>query len=231
MRQATDPERVRTALAYATFVLVGVTIGVSGVLIPAQLDDYGISRSAFGLTFLTGSVGYVASGIATGTVIHRYGVRGAMVLGSLGYVLTALLTAAHPPFVGLVLLQVLSGFGVGLMESVLNVHLAAGPDAAARLNRLHAFFGAGALLGPPPASWLLHHTGWTTVWLILGLIALPLLAAFRWAFPASHPENPAGDAEGGRNLLAATLRSCSAPSCWRSTSAPRSASAPGPSAS
>ena len=62
--------------------------------------------------------------------------------------LAGLYLATRPPFVAFVLVQLVLGYGTGVLESVLNVYIAALPGATTLLNRLHAFFGVGALIGP-----------------------------------------------------------------------------------
>ena len=57
-----------------------------------------------------------------------------------------LITAARPSFVVLVPVQVLAGYGIGVLESVLTVYLSGLPSATVLLNRLHAFFGFAVVL-------------------------------------------------------------------------------------
>jgi fucose permease len=95
-------------------------------------------------------------------------------------------------FVALVLVQVASGFGIGVLESVLNVYLAGLPSATALLNRLHAFFGVGALLGPLLATWMLRFTRWPMVYLVLAVVAVPVVVGYLLTYPRLEP------ADGGR---------------------------------
>ena len=60
-------------------MLVGISAGINSVLLVAQMDDYGVSRATIGLTFFTGSVGFVLAGATAGGLIHRYGTRAALV--------------------------------------------------------------------------------------------------------------------------------------------------------
>lgn len=173
---AAPSARGTVALAYAAFVLVGVGAGVGGVVIPAQVRDYGVDLATIGLTFLTGSAGFFLAGATTGALLHRLGTRGALLVGGLVSLLAAVVTAGRPSFVVLVAVQLAAGYGVGILESVLNVVLAGLPSAATLLNRLHAFFGVGALLGPVLAATLLRTQPWTTVsWVLAGATALLLV--------------------------------------------------------
>ena len=192
------PPRATVFLAYAAFVLVGVNAGVNGVLLAAQMDDYAVSRATLGLTFFAGSAGFVLAGVTAGGLIHRFGTRIAVATGGCVYVLAVLYAGTRPTFVAFVVLQVVSGYGVGLLESVLNVYLSALPNATTLLNRLHGFFGVGALLGPPLAAGIVAAASWPTVMLLLGTAAVPLTAGFLIVYPGAgsdpavaKPESPA----------------------------------------
>jgi len=186
-------------LAYAAFVLVGLSAGVGGVVIPAQIRDYGIDMSRIGLTFATFSVGFFLAGTSVGALIARLGMRAALLLGGSCFVAAGLWTATRPSFLVLVAVQVLAGYGIGVLESALNVLLAAMPSASALLNRLHGFFGVGALIGPVLASWVLTRLPWPMVWLVLALLAVPLLVGFAAVLPGDMRRS-------GRDLQRTSVR-------------------------
>jgi fucose permease len=192
-------------LAYAAFVLIGVTAGVSGVLLPAQIVDYGVGQAAIGASFFSSGAGFLLSGLNSGAPMAHFGIRAVVVAGAGAYAVAALCLAAHPPFALFVAVQVLSGLGTGLLESALNAYLADLPASAARLSRLHAFFGLGALAGPLIAVWLLRVVDWPVVWLGLGAVSVALLAGLcRW-YPARRPD-PAIAAVDSAGLLPTALR-------------------------
>ncbi|GAB1820578.1 MFS transporter [Herbidospora sp. RD11066] len=174
--------RSSVLLSYATFVLVGIGAAVGGVLLPAQIADYDVDKALIGLIFFTSSAGFLFAGLTNGALIERLGLRLALVAGAGTFVLAAVVTAARPPFWVFVAVQGLVGYGTGVLESVLNVHLAALPNAATLLNRLHAFFGVGALAGPVIAAWTLTYASWTAVWwglaLVTALMAIPFFTRF-----------------------------------------------------
>jgi fucose permease len=162
------PRQVRPTVlvAYATFVLLGITGGTGGVLLPSQMASYGVSRAMIGITFFTVSVGFVLASLSTGAMLSRLGARMSLTAGGGALLLSGLYLATRPPFVAFVLAQVVTGYGVGILESVLMACLAALPGATTLINRLHAFWGIGALLGPPLAAWIIGFTSWTVVWLV-----------------------------------------------------------------
>ncbi|WP_449064977.1 MFS transporter [Planomonospora algeriensis] len=221
-----DRWRISVALAYAAFVLVGMSAGVGGVLLPAQIDDYGVDKATVGITFFTFSAGFMLSGATAGSLVDRLGTRAALAVGGGAFVLAGLYTAIRPPFAALVAVQVVAGYGTGVLESVLNAYLTRLPSATTLLNHLHAFFGVGALLGPLLAAWMLGFLPWTAVWLVLAVVCLPLTAGFLVAYPGkgvmgtatgrrTEPITPPAGAsadpvrnseKAGRGLLAAALR-------------------------
>jgi fucose permease len=183
--------RAPFALAYATFVLVGVSSGASGVLLLPQMTGYHVDRATIGITFFTVSAGYILAALATGAIIHRFGARITLAAGGCAFVLSGLYLATRPPFAAFAAVLVVPGFGIGLLESVLNAYLAALPGATTRLNRLHAFFGVGALIGPVLAARIVAVAPWTVVWLVMALAGVPLVAGFLAVYPAQLGGPPA----------------------------------------
>ncbi len=170
-------------LAYALFTLVGISAGVTGVLLFAQIRDYGIDRAVFGLTFFTGSSGFLLASTMAGPLIWRWGSRAMLVVGTLTFLVAGLATAVRPAFAVLLVLQFLAGYGTGMLESVLGAYVAALPNSTNRVNRLHAFFGVGALIGPVLATWMLTFTTWPMVWLVMALACVPLTVAVALLYP------------------------------------------------
>ncbi|MEV0756662.1 MFS transporter [Streptosporangium sp. NPDC050280] len=183
-----SPWRAPVVLAYATFVLAGLNAGVGGVLLPTLIGDYGVDMTTIGITFFVSSAGFMFAGSTTGPLLERLGTRLSLAVAGGLYVLATLYMASRPPFAAFVAVQLVVGYGTGVLESVLNAYLAELPSATTLLNRLHAFFGVGALLGPLLAAWTLTFLPWTAVWLVLALACLPLLAGFLIAYPRRTPD-------------------------------------------
>ena len=97
-----------------------------------------------------------------------------LVFGVSAIIIAAFSISIVPPFALLTLPFFLAGFGIAALDTGLNTYMANLPRSAERLNYLHAFYGAGALLGPIIASTILViGLTWNYVyslWLILGLL-------------------------------------------------------------
>lgn len=177
-------ERARIVVAYVGFILIGISASGGGVLIPAQMTDYQVDKATIGLIFLAFSSGYVTSAFASGSLLHRFGIRACLTAGSVTMLLAWAAVALRPAFVAFVALQVIAGFGGGVLEAGLNAHLSMLDRATRLLNLLHAFFGIGALLGPVIAgAVLLRGLPWTTFYLLLAVLLTPLTALLLMRYP------------------------------------------------
>jgi fucose permease len=218
--------RATVFLSYAAFMFVGVTSGTGGVLLVAQMSDYGVDRATIGITFFTGSAGFVLAGLSSGALIARFGIRVALMTGGAAYALAGLCLAARPPFALFVAVQLATGYGLGILESVLNTHLAALPGATMLLNRLHAFWGVGSLIGPVLAAWITGFASWRIVLLILAAASVPLIASFM-AFPGPAPRGRAPDPLPASVPEAAGAEAGEAVAASGSRGSPRSPRSPG----
>src|SRR4051812_298062 len=102
--------RAPIALSYAAFVLVGVSAGVGGVLLVAQIADYGVSRTAIGVMFFTGSLGFLLASSVAGQLVHRLGIRLALTVAGGVFTVAALYLGTRPPFAVFLLVQLVIGF-------------------------------------------------------------------------------------------------------------------------
>jgi len=202
-------------LAFFAFVLIGANDGAVGVLLPSIIAHYGLTKATASLLFPAGTVGYLAAALNSGLLLERLGRRAFLMAGAAALGLGALLALAAPPFPLLLPAFALIGFGAAILDAGLNAYVAGLPRSSGLLNYLHAFYGAGALLGPLAASAVLALAGhWNATYLLWALAAALVLAGVRLAFapngarthPAvstSHARNPGKTG----NPLAPALRS------------------------
>lgn len=202
--------RGHIALAFLAFILIGSNDGALGVLIPSMRAFYRVDAVTFSWLFLASVLGYLCASFNTGLLTAKLGERRFLMLGTAIFCVGAALYSLSLPFAFFLCCGTIVGFGVGMIDAGLNAYVAALPNSGKLLNFLHAFYGAGALLGPLVASgWLALAFGWQTTyltWLGLALVVLiGLWFVFKPQKHASQVDQQEAGQQGG-NLLSATLR-------------------------
>ena len=196
--------RLPVALSFASFILIGASDGANGVLIPSLQTQYGIDKGTLSLVFLSGTAGYLSAAFSSGPLVAALGLRRLLLLAGATFALGAGIMSLTPPFLALIPGLLLIGFGAGILDAGLNAYIAGLPRSAPILNFLHAFYGAGALLGPLVATAVLTLGGpWSRVYFLWVLVAIVVLIGCGLVFPGRPPAIPG---ESGGGLLAGALR-------------------------
>lgn len=166
------------AVAHIAFISIGFPDAVLGVAWPSIRTTFELPQGGIGFILFASGAGYCASGLIAGKVIARLGVGSLLVL-STGLVTTGLLGyAIAPVFPVFLAFAVLIGLGSGAIDSALNVY-AAERFSEAVMNRLHAFFGIGALVGPLIVGSVLDRgASWRWGYVVVGLILLAMTVLF-----------------------------------------------------
>lgn len=207
----------KIVVCFGLFAMVGLNNGAAGVLVPELSRSYQLDISIVGLLYLGGDIGYAVSAFLSGRLVASLGLRSFVVAGLIVFVLSCLLLVLAPPFAIVFVIRAALGFGTAIMESSGNFYIATLPKNTTLLNYLHSFFGAGSLIGPLVATFVLAmNWGWSSVYLVWLLMTLPLFLGCLIYFPAIMPRNQeeltsSNKTEGGRKLMSATL---AIPSVW-----------------
>ncbi len=208
--------RPQLSTAFFGFILIGVASGAWGVLLPSLSAYYHVDQTVVGLIFFASAIGYLLSALSTGLLLVKIGQRWYLVMGTALFILCCFSLALQPPFALVLLVRLLQGIATAIIEAGLNMFLAALPNKIALLNYLHAFYGAGALLGPLIASTILALSwGWNTAFFAWTLLALPLLFGLLALFrPPSSGAAEVAQRGKGENGLRAALK---IPQVWVAT--------------
>lgn len=209
---------ISLTLAFATFILIGTNSGAFGVLLPDLSAFYNLEKASTGYLFVAGTFGYVIAALASGYLVERLGLRRFLMGGIVVFGLGSLVMGTAP-WLGLVLVaRLIIGLGAAVMETGANLMVTVLPRNTTLLNYLHAFFGAGALLGPIVASLSLNAGwGWNALFLVWVAVSLLLLAGFAFFFrppvssdkqmePSAGDYPPVEKASASSNLMLASLR-------------------------
>lgn len=205
-RQSRVP-RMHLALAFLAFILIGANDGALGVLIPSMRVFYRIDTITISWLFLFSIIGYLGSSFNNGLLMAKLGERRFLLSGVAIFMLGTGLFSLQPPFALFLFCGTLLGFGVGMIDAGLNAYVASLPRNAVLLNYLHAFYGAGALIGPLVASTLLAlRFGWQATYMTwLGLAFLIFLGLWLAFKQQVQPGKQASSSSEG-SLLFDTLR-------------------------
>jgi fucose permease len=188
--------QAQIALAFAAFIMIGAAEGAVGVLLPSIQNFYNIDKSVVGAFFLFSTTGYLTVAILSGWLVEKLGLRGFLMLGVSGFLLSVGLISAKPPLLLLLGALFLFGFGIAVVDAGLNAYIAGFPNNTAVLNNLHAFYGIGALSGPFIAAIFLEvKFEWNTVYWLWAAFSIIILLGIR-TFYRSNIVQPS-DTESG----------------------------------
>ena len=210
MKAKSSPSlRLPVVLAFFAFVLIGMVGGANGVLLPSLSAFYSVGDAVIGLLFLVSSLGYFLSALSSGLLTEQLGLRWMLLLGAATFLLGMLAFGLKLPYILLLPARLMLGFGIGMLETGLNIYVTALPRHTILLNYLHAFYGVGALVGPLVASLILALSwGWNSVYLLLTGLSLPLLLGFGVLYGPAYLDMPVREDESvaSENVLRAVLR-------------------------
>lgn len=183
--RAPRPNAALLAIAYASFVALGLYDALLGVAWPSIRDTFGVSLDALGLILAGGTAGFFLVSFNMGRILSRLGAGRTLLLGHtlrgvgvFGFVVA--------PFWWTVLLAALvGGLGGGMVDAGLNTYVAT-HHRANQMNWLHANYGIGSTLGPllgtamltAGRAWQLSYAVVAAANLLLGLSVVATLA--RW---------------------------------------------------
>ncbi len=198
--------RLKIGLAFSAFILIGASDATLGVTLPGMSAHYNVDKGTIGLLFICSSIGYILGSFNNGLLMEKLGNRLFLMCASGIFLLVALMISIMPPFFVLAIVYILLGLSIAMFDAGLNSYIAGLPDNTKLLNYLHAFYGAGALLGPAVASSLLAlQRGWSSPYIVWGSMSLLLLLGVAFLFKESAPQHQEKTSSEG-NILTTVLK-------------------------
>jgi fucose permease len=160
-------------------LLFGITMALLGAVLPALSARLRFSLAQVGTLFLSMNLCILATSLAIGPLMDRYGTRPPLVAGPLWIGAALALLGAAGEFSTLVVAVAVLGVGGGMVNSAANTLVAdlhEDPrEKAGALNLLGVFFGIGALLLPFAIGLLIDALGLAGI--LYAAAALCLIAA------------------------------------------------------
>ncbi|MFN4293189.1 MAG: MFS transporter [Thermoflexales bacterium] len=197
------------------FVSLGVSAALLGPALPTLAAKANTGLDRIGLIFVSMSLGYLTSAPIINTIGARMGARAMLVVSPLVVIGSMALLALGAHLNAFFVATYLLGLGQSGTQVAYNAMFglqAEGGRASAVLNRLNAFFGVGALIGPlfVAASYTLINEATLAFW-IAAAMALPLTLGALWARDGLRHSSPARatSPDGG-----AARRLLTSPAAW-----------------
>ncbi|KAL2193538.1 major facilitator superfamily domain-containing protein [Corynascus similis CBS 632.67] len=174
------------------FILMGMTDGALGALLPYIETYYSISYTVISLVFLSPFVGYLLAALLNNLIHHHLGQVGVAVLGPISRLIGIVPLVFHPPYPALPFILLFMGFGNGIEDSAWNAWVGNMHRANELLGFLHGAYGLGATVGPLVATAMVTKGGlqWYAFYYVMigvdGLALFLMVPAFWRATASEH---------------------------------------------
>ena len=168
------------AIAFASYILLGLPNGLLGVAWPSIRQSFGLSLDALGTLLTTVTIGYILSSFNSGRLITRFGAAPLLMISSILIGAGALGYIVAPNWWIMVAFGLLLGLGNGLVDAGLNTLVAQNYETR-HMNWLHAFFGIGVAFGPMIMTAMLN-AGQSWRWGYVFVVVLEVVLAAVYGF-------------------------------------------------
>lgn len=188
-------------LAYLAFILLGLPTSLLGVAWPTLRAEFGLPLDAMGILLFSSTAGYFLASFFIARLINRFGIGSLLVCSSIACALAAFGYSAAPAWGVIVAIGAIAGFGSGILDTGLNIYLAA-ENKESEMQWLHACFGVGATLSPLIMTISLSRfISWRPGFIFLGILMTLMTGAFWFTYSIwKAPKKPVeANSETGRD--------------------------------
>lgn len=197
------------ALAYLSFVSLGLPDGLNGVAWPSIRGYFDLPVDALGSLLVMFTAGYLASSFSSGRLLRLMSLGSLLALSCVATGMSLIGYALSPSWGLMVAMGAVAGLGAGAIDAGLNT-FAATQFSVRMTNWLHACYGIGAASGPMiMTSVLAAHQPWQRGYAIVGVWQLLLAVCFgltrRW-WPERSASERVASSSGRRMPNLSTLR-------------------------
>jgi fucose permease len=182
MKKKHYPAWIGVVLAFYAFVVIGMTEGSIGVILPSLQITYNLTTATVTPLFFSQLAGYVVAALLSGWLSQRLGLARMLLFASVMLASALCLYGFSPTWAVMVIGGIALGLGIGLIDAGINTYIADDQRNAHLIGMLHAFYGIGSLMGPAIATTILAlGLDWRAIYFIfasfVGLSVLGLLWA------------------------------------------------------
>jgi fucose permease len=180
--ETAQPAWIGVALAFYSFIAIGIAEGGLGVLLPSVLSEYGLTPASVTLLFLSQITGYIFAALSSGTLSARIGLARMVLVAAIALTSALCIYASTQHWIVMILAGSFLGLGIGLIDAGINTFIASDQRNANKMGYLHAFYGIGALLGPTIATTLLAlSVTWRNIYFVFATVVSIVILGMIWA--------------------------------------------------
>ena len=175
-------------LCFSIVALDGFDAAIMGFIAPAILQEWAISKAAFGPIMASAMVGLAVGALVSGPYSDRIGRRRVLIASVATFGLFSLLSGFAQTPVQLASLRFLTGLGLGAAMPNCTTLLSEFIPARLRgrlVTLMFMGFGLGSAMGGFVSAWMLPHWGWASLLILGGVMPLVLLPVLWRALPES----------------------------------------------
>lgn len=187
-RRMSRRQWILTALCFLIVLADGMDVAIMGFVAPSIIDEWGISRPAFGMVMGAAPIGLAIGAIFAGSSSDWFGRRRVLLASVLSFGLFTLLTAFTRNPTEMAALRFLTGLGLGAAmpntTTLLSEYVPQRSKSFLLATMFTGFNFGSALIGFA-AAWLLPIHGWQSVLYFGAAIPLALFPLLYLALPES----------------------------------------------
>ncbi|KII37220.1 4-hydroxybenzoate transporter [Pseudomonas fluorescens] len=175
-------------MCFCIVALDGFDAAIMGFIAPAILQEWAISKAAFGPIMASAMVGLAVGALVSGPYSDRIGRRRVLIASVVTFGLFSLLSGFAQTPVQLATLRFLTGLGLGAAMPNCTTLLSEFIPARLRgtlVTLMFMGFGLGSAMGGFVSAWMLPHWGWTSLLTLGGVMPLVLVPVLWRSLPES----------------------------------------------
>ena len=166
----------------------GFDMLVLSFLAPYVRHDFGIGTVELGQLFGCGTVGAMVGGLGFGWLGDRIGRRPTIILSVFAFGLSSMALAFAGSIEALMALRFINGIALGGLMPLawaLNIEFVPARFRATVVTVIMMGYTLGGAIAGPFTVWVAPHWGWHSVFLLSGLVTMPLVVLLLYLLPES----------------------------------------------